>query len=126
VIDVSNPLDFSGGGPALFTDSTDSLAERIQRAAPSARVVKSLNTVTAAVMVDPASVSGDHVIFVAGDDAGAKDETRALLGELGWPAERVVDLGDITAARAAEAYVMLWLRLMQALGTPMFSIAINR
>jgi len=126
VIDVSNPLDFSGGGPALFTDSTDSLAERIQRAAPSARVVKSLNTVTAAVMVDPASVSGDHVVFVAGDDAGAKDETRALLGELGWPAERVVDLGDITAARAAEAYVMLWLRLMQALGTPMFSIAINR
>jgi 8-hydroxy-5-deazaflavin:NADPH oxidoreductase len=126
VIDVSNPLDFSGGGPATFTDSTDSLAERIQRAAPSARVVKSLNTVTAALMVDPASVPGDHVIFVAGDDAGAKDEARALLGELGWPAERVVDLGDITAARAAEGYVMLWVRLMQALGTPMFSISINR
>jgi hypothetical protein len=38
----------------------------------------------------------------------------------------VVDLGDITGARAAEAYVMLWIRLMQALGTPMFSITINR
>jgi predicted dinucleotide-binding enzyme len=126
VIDVSNPLDFSSGGPALFTDTTDSVAERIQRACPSARVVKSLNTVTAAVMVDPAKVSGDHVIFVAGDDAGAKDETRALLGELGWPAERVVDLGDITAARAAEGYVMLWVRLMGALGTPMFNISIDR
>jgi predicted dinucleotide-binding enzyme len=124
VIDVSNPLDFSGGGPALFTDTTDSVAERIQRACPSARVVKSLNTVTAAVMVDPARVPGDHVIFVAGDDAAAKDETRALLGELGWPAERVVDLGDITAARAAEGYVMLWVRMMQALGTPMFNISI--
>lgn len=126
VIDVSNPLDFSGGGPALFTDTTDSVAERIQRAAPSARVVKSLNTVAAAVMVDPASVPGDHVIFVAGDDAGAKDEARALLGELGWPAERVVDLGALTAARAAEGYVMLWIRLMQALGTQTFSISINR
>jgi predicted dinucleotide-binding enzyme len=126
VIDVSNPLDFSGGGPALFTDTTDSVAERIQRACPSARVVKSLNTVTAAVMVDPAKLPGDHVIFVAGDDAGAKDEARALLGELGWPAERVVDLGDITAARAAEGYVMLWVRLMGALGTPMFNIAITR
>jgi predicted dinucleotide-binding enzyme len=126
VIDVSNPLDFSGGGPALFTDTTDSVAERIQRACPSARVVKSLNTVTAAVMVDPGQVPGDHVIFVAGDDAAAKDQTRALLGELGWPAERVVDLGDLTAARAAEGYVMLWVRMMQALGTPMFNISIAR
>ena len=126
IIDVSNPLDFSGGTPALFTDTTDSVAERIQRACPSARVVKSLNTVTAAVMVDPAQVPGDHVIFVAGDDASAKDETRTLLGELGWPAERVVDLGDITAARAAEGYVMLWIRLMGALGTPMFNISIER
>src|SRR4051794_7907191 len=126
VIDVSNPLDFSGGGPALFTDSTDSVAERIQRAVPAARVVKSLNTVTAAVMVDPASVPGDHVIFVAGDDAGAKDEARALLGELGWPAERVLDIGDLTAARAAEGYVLLWVRLMRALGTPMFNIELTR
>jgi predicted dinucleotide-binding enzyme len=126
VIDVSNPLEFSGGAPALFTDTTDSVAERIQRAVPAARVVKSLNTVTAAVMVDPASVPGDHVIFVAGDDAGAKDEARALLGELGWPAGRVVDLGDLTAARAAEGYVMLWVRLMQAQGTPMFNISLAR
>ena len=126
VIDVTNPLDFSSGGPALFTDTTDSLAERIQRACPSARVVKSLNTVTAAVMVDPATVPGDHVIFVAGDDAAAKDQTRALLGELGWPAERVLDLGDLEAARAAEGYVMLWIKLMGAVGSPMFNISIDR
>ncbi len=126
VIDVTNPLEFSGGVPAMFTDSTDSVAERIQRACPAAHVVKSLNTITAALMVDPASLPGDHVIFVAGDDAGAKDEARTLLGELGWPAERVVDIGDLTAARAAEGYVMLWIRLMQAQGTPMFNIEIKR
>ena len=66
------------------------------------------------------------MIFVAGDDAGAKDEARTLLGELGWPAERVVDIGDLTAARAAEGYVMLWVRLMQAQGTPMFNIELAR
>jgi predicted dinucleotide-binding enzyme len=126
VIDVSNPLDFSGGVPAMFTDSRDSLAEQIQRACPTARVVKSLNTITAALMVDPALVPGDHVIFVAGDDAGAKDEARAVLGEFGWPAERVVDVGDLSAARTTEGYVMLWIRLMQAQGTPMFNIEIKR
>jgi 8-hydroxy-5-deazaflavin:NADPH oxidoreductase len=126
LIDVANPLDFSGGGPALFTDSTDSLGERIQRAFPAARVVKSLNTVNASVMVDPDSVAGDHVVFVAGDDAGAKDQARALLGEFGWPAERVLDIGDITAARAVEQYLLLWLRLMNATGTATFNIAVNR
>jgi len=126
VIDVTNPLEFSGGAPGMFTDTSDSLAERIQRACPTARVVKSLNTITASLMVDPASVPGDHVIFVAGDDAGAKDEARALLGEFGWPAERVVDIGDLTAARAAEGYVMLWIRLMQAQGTAVFNIELKR
>ena len=126
LIDVTNALDFSGGGPALFTDSTDSLGERIQRAFPAARVVKSLNTINASVMVDPDSVAGDHVVFVAGDDAGAKDQARALLGEFGWPAERVLDIGDITAARAVEQYLLLWLRLMNATGTATFNIAVNR
>lgn len=125
LIDVANPLDFSGGGPALFTDTTDSLGERIQRAFPGARVVKSLNTVTAAVMVEPSRVSGDHVVFVCGDDDAAKGEARALLGEFGWPAERVVDLGDITAARGTEGYLMLWLRLMNATGGPIFNISLQ-
>jgi 8-hydroxy-5-deazaflavin:NADPH oxidoreductase len=126
VIDTSNSLDFSGGGPALFTDSRDSLGERIQQAFPSARVVKSLNTINASVMVEPSLVEGDHVVFVCGDDAGAKDQARTLLGEFGWPADRVVDLGDITGARSAEQYVLLWVRLMNATGSATFNIAVNR
>ena len=48
ILDVSNPLDFSQGfPPTLSVKDTDSLAEQIQRAFPEARVVKSLNTVTA-------------------------------------------------------------------------------
>ena len=73
LLDVSNPLDFSRGfPPSLFVPDTDSLAEQIQRSFPAARVVKSLNTMTAALMVDPGRVAGgDHTTFVSGDDAEA-------------------------------------------------------
>lgn len=51
LIDVANPLDASTGMPPLLSVSnTDSLAERIQRRFPAARVVKTLNTMNAAVM----------------------------------------------------------------------------
>jgi 8-hydroxy-5-deazaflavin:NADPH oxidoreductase len=126
LIDVSNALDFSGGGPALFVDTTESLGERIQAAFPDARVVKAFNTMNCTVMVDPASVPGDHVVFVCGNDDFAKAEARALIGEIGWPDERIVDLGDLTGARGTEMYVMLWVRLMGALGGPQFNIAIQR
>ena len=125
LIDVANPLDFSGGGPALFTDTTDSLGERIQAAFPDALVVKALNTINCNVMVDPASVPGDHVVFVCGNHDGAKARTRDLLAEFGWPAERVIDLGDITASRGTEHYLMLWLRLMGVMGGPNFNIAVS-
>jgi predicted dinucleotide-binding enzyme len=88
--------------------------------------VNALNTVNAGVMVAPDSVSGEHVLFVCGNDDGAKAQARELLGELGWPAQRVIDLGDISAARGTEMYLPLWLRLMGALGTPQFNIAIER
>jgi 8-hydroxy-5-deazaflavin:NADPH oxidoreductase len=126
LIDVSNALDFSGGGPALFTDTTDSIGERIQAAFPAARVVKAFNTMNCSVMVDPASVPGDHVVFVCGNDDAAKAEARALIGEIGWPDEQIIDLGDITGARGTEHYLMLWVRLMGAVGGPQFNIAVNR
>jgi predicted dinucleotide-binding enzyme len=117
VIDVTNPLDFSSGGPALFTTTLESLGERIQAAFPDARVVKALNTVNCTVMVDPGLVPGDHVVFVCGNDDAAKAQARDLIGEFGWPSGRILDLGDITAARGTEAYLMLWLRLMRMAGS---------
>jgi hypothetical protein len=88
-------------------------------------VVKALNTINCIVMVDPASVPGDHVVFVCGNDDGAKARTRELLAEFGWTGERVIDLGDITAARGTEHYLMLWLRLMGVVGGPNFNIAVS-
>ena len=57
LIDISNPLDFSRGmPPTLSVCNTDSLGEQIQRADPRAKVVKTLNTVTAAPDGQPAPV----------------------------------------------------------------------
>jgi len=45
-----------------------------------------------------------------------------ILAGFGWPTGAVVDLGDITAARGAEMYLALWLRMMQATGSARFNI----
>ena len=50
------------------------------------------------VMVDPSSVPGDHVVFLSGDDADAKDRVRDFLATLGWRTEQMFDLGGIETA----------------------------
>jgi 8-hydroxy-5-deazaflavin:NADPH oxidoreductase len=126
LLDVSNPLDFSQGfPPSLSVKDTDSLAEQIQRAFPDVRVVKALNTMTAAVMVDPGRVGGgDHSVFVSGNDPEAKQTVVSLLQDFGHT--DVIDLGDLSTARGAEMYLPLWLRIMGAVGTPFFNIKIVR
>ena len=86
LVDVANPLDFSRGmPPTLFTAAAgDSLAERIQKELPETRVVKALNTLNANVMLDPARAGGDTDLFIAGNDADAKERITALLKEFGW------------------------------------------
>jgi predicted dinucleotide-binding enzyme len=125
LIDVANPLDFSAGmPPTLGVCNSDSLGEQIQRAFPDTRVVKALNTMNAAVMVDPASVPGAHDVFVCGDDPDAKREAGELLQSFGWPADRIRDLGGIVAARGTEMYLPLWLALYGTLGSGSFNIAV--
>ena len=127
VLDVANPLDFSQGmPPVLSVANTDSLAERLQAAFPDARVVKTLNTMNAYVMVDPARLPGRHNVFVAGEDTAAKETVKELLREFGWPDEAIVDLGGIRAARGAEMFLPLWLSIWGALGTGDFNIGIVR
>jgi predicted dinucleotide-binding enzyme len=126
LIDVANTLDHSQGFPPRLTVSNDdSLGEQIQRTYPDVNVVKALNTVTCDLMVNPELVPGDHVVFICGNDDGAKAQVAKLLGSFGWPAERIVDLGDISNARGTEMYIALWIRLMSRLGTPLFSITLT-
>ncbi|HQY91755.1 NAD(P)-binding domain-containing protein [Caldilinea sp.] len=125
LIDVSNPLDFSQGNPPLLSVANDdSIGEQIQRAYPQVKVVKTLNTVTASLMVDPQQLAGgDHHLFVSGNDAAAKAQVVAFLkDEFSW--KEIVDLGDITTARGAEMYLPLWLRLWGALGTGVFNVKV--
>jgi 8-hydroxy-5-deazaflavin:NADPH oxidoreductase len=126
LIDVANPLDFSRGmPPTLSVCNTDSLGEQIQRAFPGARVVKALNTVTAAVMVDPSLVPGQHDLFISGNDDAAKAQvTEILTGWFGW--KNVIDLGDITGARAQEMYLPLWLRMYMTFDTANVNIHVTR
>lgn len=126
LVDISNPLDFSKGmPPSLFVNNTDSLGEQIQRDFPDVKVVKTLNTVTAAIMVDPQTVAGgDHDMFVCGNDASAKEVVIGILKEFGWL--HITDLGDLSAARGMEMYLPLWLRMWGALGSGMFNIRIAR
>lgn len=127
LIDISNPLDFSRGmPPAVLTyEGGASLAEEIQRALPGARVVKTLNTLTASLMVNPRQLAdGDHSVFVSGDDAAAKAQAADILRSFGW--RDIIDMGGLASARGAELILPIWLQLFGTFGTPQYNFKIVR
>jgi predicted dinucleotide-binding enzyme len=127
MLDISNPLDFSKGfPPSLTVCNTDSLAEQIQNTYPDLKVVKSLNTMTASVMVNPALVPGDHTVFVSGNDTTAKESVKDILRSFGWKEHNIFDVGDITTARGAEMLLPIWVRLYGSLKHGMFNFHIAR
>ncbi|MCP3804854.1 NAD(P)-binding domain-containing protein [Allokutzneria sp. A3M-2-11 16] len=123
LVDVSNPLYASG---ERWAGHSRSLAERIQRAFPEARVVKTLNTMSAAVMAEPSRVDGQHTVFLSGDDSRAKEVVAALLSDLGWTEESMIDLGGLGTARGTELLLPLGLDLWKALGTANFNFHVQR
>ncbi len=90
-------------------------ASRCSAAFPEAKVVKTLNTLNADLMVHPQTLGASSTVFVSGDDAAAKATVTGILTSFGH--DDVVDLGGIETARGTEMYLPLWLRLMGALGT---------
>jgi predicted dinucleotide-binding enzyme len=125
LVDIANPLDFSAGfPPTLSVKDTDSLGEQVQRAFPDAKVVKTLNTLTASLMVDPTTLGESSTVFVSGEDAAAKATVIELLQSFGH--DDVIDLGGIETARGTEMLLPVWLRLMGALGTGQFNFEVVR
>ncbi len=121
LVDTSNPIDRSTGIWKLTVCNTDSLAEQIQRAFPDTKVVKTLNTVNANVMVDPNKLIEKTDVFVSGNDIEAKATVVRILKEwFGW--REVIDLGDITTARSVEMYVLLWHDLRNAISSQRFNV----
>lgn len=128
IIDISNPLDFSKGmPPSLIPElsNTNSLGEEIQRRYPEAKVVKTLNTMWNGLMLNPAMLNdGNHINYICGNDAEAKIKVVTLLNEFGWKNSSILDLGDITAARATEGTLPIWLRVWGAKQTGAFNFTI--
>ena len=126
LIDVANELDHSRGMPPRSLASDERcLAEKIQTTFPNLKVVKTLNTISALVMVNPQGVAGgDHSVFVSGNDAAAKTQVTGLLQAMGW--KDILDLGDISTARGPEMYMAFWIRLWGATRTPMVNIKVQR
>lgn len=125
VVDVSNPLDFSRGmPPSLSICNTSSLGEEVQKALPSAKIVKALNIVNCDIMVDPGKAGEQPTMMICGNDAGAKTKIGELLRTMGW--RDIIDLGDITKSRGSEMLLPLWLNLMQTFGHPHFGFKVVR
>ena len=116
LIDISNPLDFSKGmPPSLLPElsNTHSLAEEIQQTFLEVKVVKTLSSMWAGLMVNPELINnGDHTNFICGNDPEAKEKVKSLLKEFGWKSENILDLGAISSARGTESILLLWLRIM--------------
>lgn len=128
LIDVANDLDFSKGMPPASRSNDvagGGLAEKIQAAYPNLRVVKTLNTMNALVMVNPNLVAGgDSTVFMSGNDAAAKALVNELLQSFGW--NDIMDLGDISSSRAVEMLMPIWLRAYGVLGQTPYNFKIVR
>lgn len=128
IVDLSNPLDFSNGMPPSLIPSlsnTHSLGEEIQKTYPNCHVVKTLNTMWCGLMVNPMMINnGDHVNYISGNNEAAKTTVKSILHAFGWKDESILDLGDITAARATEAVLPIWLRIYGATKSGAFNFNI--
>jgi predicted dinucleotide-binding enzyme len=108
VIDTTNPIASKppkDGVLSFFTTLEGSLMERLQALAPAAHFVKAFSSVGNLLVVDPDLGGQRPTMYICGNDAGAKADTRAILTEFGWDSE---DLGSAVAARAIEPLCILW------------------
>jgi len=108
IIDVTNPIEPAppeNGVLKFFTKMNESLMERLQKAFPEARFVKSFSCVGNAFMVNPQFTDGKPTMFICGNDDSSKSDVHYILGQFGWD---VADMGKAEAARAIEPLCMLW------------------
>jgi 8-hydroxy-5-deazaflavin:NADPH oxidoreductase len=127
LLDVSNATVRQPNGlPGGLMYPNDSLAEKLQAALPETRVVKSLNTMLFTVMANPRSLSSPPTAFVSGNDQDAKAQVVALLVELGWPKEWLMDLGGIESARATEALILMAPYIIRRSGFAPFALTVVR
>ena len=117
-------IDIGNYDSAVDQPITTPLGEAIQKAHPRARVVKTLNSVSAHLIVDPGNLQQPHSVFIASNDEPAKRDVTKLLQSFGW--KDVIDLGDLGSCRAMEQLIPLWMSLEKRFDGPQFSLAVVR
>ena len=112
VVDITNPVNWETFDD-LVTPPDSSAAEEIEKDAPEgARVVKAFNTSFAGTL-EEGSVAGQPLdVYVAGDDAGARETVAQLVRDGGLVA---IDVGPLRRARQLEGLGFLGMTLQQPL-----------
>ena len=117
VIDCTNPVAPGAkpplGGFELAMGFTTSAAEEVAKMAKGAHIVKAFNTTGYGNMREPRYGSTRVTMFYAGDDDGAKEKVRQLIGDIGFDP---VDAGPLRSARYLEPMALLWMNLSFKLG----------
>lgn len=113
VVDIANPLNSSFDGLATAPDSSS--AEDVANAiASGAKVVKAFNTTYANTLL-AGQVAGQPLdVFIAGDDADAKNKVAELVKDGGM---RPIDTGPLSRARQIEGMQFLHIVTQGTLGT---------
>jgi NADPH-dependent F420 reductase len=105
LVDLTVPMRFVNGVPVFDDVPEGSAAERLRaRLPPEIRLAAALKTIPATVL-ERLDIAIDCDEFVCGDSNEARDATTNVLGRI--PGLRLLDAGDLTAARALER--MTWL-----------------
>ena len=113
VVDIANPLNSTYDGLATKPDSS-SAEDVAKAAAPNAKVVKAFNTTFAGTLLTGKVAGRPLDVFIAGDDAEAKNEIAQLVKDGGM---RPIDTGPLSRARQIEAMQFLHITLQGTLGT---------
>lgn len=110
VIDLTNPI---GEGLKLTRGTTTSNAEEIQKVIPTAKVVKTLNTVGLEKMIDP-TVNGEKItMLIAGDYDDANTKVSTLIEQIGF--DQLI-VGKLYFSRYLEPFAMIWIDMVRAQG----------
>jgi hypothetical protein len=113
IVDIANPLNSTYDGLATKPDSS-SAEDVAKAAAPNAKVVKAFNTTFAGTLLTGQVAGRPLDVFIAGDDAEAKNEIAQLVKDGGM---RPIDTGPLSRARQIEAMQFLHITLQGTLGT---------
>jgi 8-hydroxy-5-deazaflavin:NADPH oxidoreductase len=113
VVDIANPLNATFDGLATPPDSSS--AEELAKVVPAGvKVVKAFNTTFAGTLLS-GSVAGLPLdVFIAGDDAEAKQKVSQLVTDGGM---RAIDAGPLHRSRQIEGMQLLQIVLQGSLGT---------